>query len=349
VADARPELPGLEPAAAREELGRFLASRGQPAYRARQVLDWVWRRSAPSFAEMSDLPRELRGELAEVFTLHPLECSTALESVDGTRKFLWQRTEAGAIESVMIPDGERVTYCVSTQAGCPVACTFCATGHGGFDGQLRVAEIVDQVLEMRRLCGKPPTNIVFMGMGEPLLNFPQLVGALRALLDPERLGMGARRITVSTVGVPDRIRTLGSEFPQVKLALSLHAPDERLRNEIIPLNRRFPLREVLDAVRDHCDSTGRQATFEYVVLPDVNDSREQARAVCRRLAEIPSRINLIGFNPFRGAPYERPTVRRLERFRHWLEEGFRGPVTIRRSRGDDIDGACGQLSARSRS
>ncbi len=334
-------------------LEEFLKSRRQPAYRKAQILTWLYVNTPETFDGMNNLPKALREDLRREFQLHPLEKKLDTISTDGTRKFLWRRLVEGPgstanIESVLIPDKDRITYCISTQAGCPVKCTFCATGYGGFQGQLSAAEIVDQVLLIRSLTGAPPTNLVYMGMGEPLLNLEAVLRSLEVLTHKDQVGIGARRITVSTVGIPDRIRALGAAFPQVKLAISLHAASNELRDELIPLNRQYPLEEVLRAVRDHSAMTGRQATFEYVVLPGVNDGRAEARKVCRLLEGIPSRINLIGFNPFSAAPYGKPSVRRLTQFRGWLEAGFPGPVTIRRSRGEDIQGACGQLSLENR-
>jgi 23S rRNA (adenine2503-C2)-methyltransferase len=341
-------------------VGRVLDESGVPAYRLRQLQDWIYARPAEGFASMSDLPKALRARLAESFLLHPLSLERESISQDGTRKFLWSRhhpglrapaagKKRGTIESVLIPDRERVTYCLSTQAGCPVKCPFCATGYGGFEGQLSAGEIIDQVLLMRSHSALPPTNLVFMGMGEPLLNFDAVAKALEILTEPRQLHCGARRITVSTVGIPDRIRELGERFPQVKLAVSLHAARNELRDELVPLNRRFPLEAVLAAVREHTRSTGRMVTFEYVVLPSVNDTRRDVEEIGRLLDGIPSRLNLIGFNPFPGGPYRKPELRRLLCFRDWLQRVYRGPITLRRSRGEDIQGACGQLSLEERS
>ena len=330
-----------------EEQGKAVVdAAGEPAYRLRQIRDWMYSRTPGGFHEMSNVPQRLRQRLADSWVLHPLEKVTEQISGDGTRKFLWSRRPAGTVESVIIPDGDRATYCISTQGGCPVKCSFCATGMGGFRGNLRAAEIVDQVLFMRHLTGEGPTNIVYMGMGEPLINFPAVARSLEILSHPDQVGFGARRITVSTVGIPGRILELGKLFPQVKLALSLHAARDELRSRIIPINRKYPLRQVIAAVKDHTRITGKKATFEYIVLPGVNDTDRDAREIGKLLAGIPSRINLIGFNPFPGAPYEKPSIRRLLRFREWVEAGFPGAVTIRRSRGEDIQGACGQLTAR---
>jgi len=322
----------------------FLTSVREPGYRSRQLREWVYRRTPTGFSAMSDVPKHLRERLEARFTLHPLEKNLERLSRDSTRKFLWSRPEGGVLESVLIPERERTTYCISTQAGCPVKCTFCATGYGGFEGNLRASEIVDQVLRMRQITDSPPTNIVYMGMGEPLLNFPAVSRSLTILTHSEQVGFGARRITVSTVGIPARIRELGTLFPQVKLALSLHAARDELRDRIIPLNRKYGLKALVAATREHAHTTGRKVTFEYVVLPGVNDSERDAREVSALVRGIPSGINLIGFNPFPGAPYSKPSVKRLLCFRQWLGRTYRGPITIRRSRGEDIEGACGQLS-----
>ncbi len=318
---------------------------GEPGYRVEQLKGWLYERTPLSFQDMEGLPRSLRSRLEEEFILHPLEYDLDLLSEDGTRKFLWkQGRDESRIESVLIPDGDRITYCISTQAGCPVKCTFCATGYGGFAGNLSASEIIDQVVQIRNRTGQAPTNIVFMGMGEPLLNFDGLCRALSILTDPQQLGLGARRITVSTVGIPDRIRELSRSFPQVKLALSLHAADRKLRDELVPLNIKYPLEDVLEAVQEHCSRTGRRVTFEYVILPGINDSTEDARAIAGKIRKIHSTTNLIGFNPFEGAPYQKPVLKSMLAFRDELRRLLPGEVTLRRSRGEDIQGACGQLS-----
>lgn len=358
----RLEIPGLPRDEWDRELEKILADLGEPAYRSRQIERWTFQRNPESFEAMSDLPRELRRKLGESAVLHPLRLVEERLSRDGTRKYLWERSSGnGAIESVLIPETQvpvfpsrsergrirkrsRITYCISTQAGCPVKCTFCATGYGGFAGQLGAAEIVDQVLQVRRISRMPPTNIVYMGMGEPLLNLQNTFRSILVLGDPRRLGLGARRITVSTVGVPKGIVELGERFPQVKLAVSLHAARDDLRSELIPLNRKHPLSEVLAALREHHRITGKPATIEYVVLPGVNGSERDARDLARLLEGLPSRINLIEFNPFPGVSYRKPEVRVLMAFREMIARSFPGSIMIRRSRGADIHGACGQLT-----
>ncbi len=349
-ASSRIELPGLTREEWDREVGGLISRWGEPPYRARQIEDWVFRRLPEGFASMSDLPKELREKLDGMLVLHPLSLLEEQISNDGTRKYLWARSLGnGRVESVLIPDarkgrGTRITYCISTQSGCPVKCSFCATGYGGFLGQLRSGEIVEQVLGIQRVSGLPPTNIVYMGMGEPLLNFSNTTRSLSILGDRRRLDLGARRITVSTIGIPKRIVELGRRFPQVKLALSLHAARDDLRSELIPLNRKYPLSEILSSLREYRQITGKMPTFEYVVLPGVNDSRQDARELGRLLKGLPSRINLIEFNPFAGVPYKRPPVFRLLNFRKEISRLFPGSITIRRSRGADIQGACGQLS-----
>jgi len=332
-----------------EAASRAMEKAGEPSYRVDQLRRWLYERTPGSFIDMEGLPLQLREHLDKIFVLHPLSYDLDMLSEDGTRKFLWKQGEGdGRIESVLIPEGKRVTYCISTQAGCPVKCTFCATGYGGFSGNLSTAEIIDQVVQIRNLSSQAPTNLVFMGMGEPLLNFEGLLRALSILTDPQQLGIGARRITVSTVGIPERIRQLSRAFPQVKLALSIHAVNRELRNELVPLNLKYPLEEVLEAVREHCSNTGKKVTFEYVILPGVNDSLEAAEALARKTRGIPASINLIGFNPFDEAPYKKPALKSMIAFRDAIRGKFSGDVTIRRSRGEDIQGACGQLSLKNR-
>ena len=327
--------------------GRLLAEAGEPSYRLRQMESWLYRRTPERFSEMSDLPKELRARLEKDLVLHPLALRERQHSVDGTQKFLWGRDGRGDVESVLIPDGNRVTYCISSQAGCAVKCPFCATGHGGFQGQLSTAEIVDQVVEMRRLTDLPATNLVFMGMGEPLLNLDAVLGSIEILTHPRQLAMGDRRITVSTVGLPDGIRELARRFPRVNLALSLHAARDELRDVLVPMNRKYPLAVLLETLRQTSARSGRPVTLEYVLLPGVNDALGDADDLAKLLGDLPSRINLIGFNPFPGAPYRKPELRRMLRFRQRLDKRFPGAVTLRRSRGADIQGACGQLSLES--
>ncbi len=344
--DARTAILGLSRDQLAERIGPLLEAARERSYRLRQIRDWVYRRTPDSFSAMDNLPKAVREQLASHFILHPLALTSRLVSKDGTEKFLWsleRGTGHESIESVMIPDDDRVTYCISSQAGCPVNCSFCATGHGGFRGQLGASDIVDQVVRMRSITARAPTNIVYMGMGEPLLNFDPVCRSLEILTSPDQVSLSSRRITVSTVGIPRRIRELGERYPQVNLALSLHAGRDALRDELVPMNQKHPLRETLAALRERAAITNRTVTIEYVILPGVNDQARDIDELVGCLKGIPATINLIGFNPYPGATYKKPAVPHLVRFRDRLTAKFPGAVTLRRSRGADIQGACGQL------
>ncbi len=340
----RLELVGLTGDEWKASIGALLKEEKQPAYRGKTLSSWVFKHLATSFDQMSDLPKAFRENLAQKTILHPLTESNRQVSEDGTEKFLWRLNSGHALESVFIPDGNRRTFCISTQAGCPVKCTFCATGYGGFDGQLTPGQIVDQVIQLSHSTGMLPTNIVFMGMGEPLLNAPNVYKSIEILTAPDQLGLGTRRLTLSTVGIPKRIIELAKLHPQVKLAVSLHATNDELRDEIIPLNKQYPLEMLLSSIKEHHRITGKKVTFEYIILPGVNDSEEDARALARIARSTPSRVNLIGFNPFPQAHYGKPTVPQIQWFRNEIATRFDGEIMIRRSRGEDIQGACGQLS-----
>jgi 23S rRNA (adenine2503-C2)-methyltransferase len=344
-ADPRPELLGFAPGGLEAALSAWLAERGEPAYRVDQITGWVYRRRVDGWDEMTTLPRPLRERLSAAFRFPSIELDELRESEDGTRKYLWRLVDGEAIESVMIPSRHRDTFCISSQAGCALACAFCATGMFGYKRNLTVGEIVDQVrrLQKSREEAGHGANLVFMGMGEPLLNWDNLRVALDLLVDESYFDIGARRITVSTVGIPDRIVALGDEFPQVRLAVSLHAAIDELRDRIVPINRRYPLRQLFAACRLWCEATGKRMTFEYLHLPGVNDRPEDVAALRRAVEGLSVQVNLMRYNPVPGAGFRRPSVDETERFRDALQREVRAPVTIRRSRGLDIEGACGQL------
>lgn len=351
-----PGAAGLFPVvgALRDELAAFLAGYGQPAYRADQVLRWVYRRSAADFGEMTDLPKGLRCILAQHAVLFTSRVAQVLESRDGTCKLLVALGDGAAVESVVIPEGKRRTVCVSTQVGCPIGCAFCASGMGGFQRNLAAGEIVEQVLHAAHLLrdahpkgkvlsGSSLTNIVVMGMGEPLMNYEALVRALRILTAPWGLALSPRRITVSTVGLPSRIRQLAAEGPGVNLAVSLHAADDLTRERLVPHAQ--PLREVVAAARDYLRQTGREVTFEYVLVKGVNDSAADARGLAELVGRENILVNLLPLNRVEGLAYDEPPASRVERFAAELRRrGVRAQV--RRRRGDDIAGACGQLRLR---
>lgn len=343
--DPRPELLSVGLDELQRTLGDWFAERGQPRYRVEQILDAVYRAHVESWDAMTTLPKDLRADLTAGFRFPSLEIEEERVSADGTRKILWRLLDGEAVESVLIPAATRDTFCVSSQAGCALACSFCATGLFGFKRNLTVGEIVDQVRRLLGLRGDPGygVNVVFMGMGEPLLNWDNLAAALEILIDPRGLDIGARRITVSTVGIPDRIVALGKRFPQVRLAVSLHAALDEVRDEIVPINQRYPLRQLLAACRVWSRATGKHMTFEYIHLPGVNDRPEDVAAMGHALQGLPAKINLMRYNPVDGASYRRPKVEETRRFAEALRHATGATVTVRRSRGLDIEGACGQL------
>jgi len=320
---------------------------GLPGYRADQALGWLFKRGVLDFADMSNLGFELRQQLAERFGTHVLEREEVETARDGTRKLVLRTHDGGLVETVIIPEHTRQTICVSSQLGCSLDCSFCATGRLGLGRNLTAAEIIDQWLhaaELLRPDGVLPTNIVFMGMGEPLLNFKNVVQAVRVLTDPAGIALSPRRITVSTAGVVPRIAALG-EAVKVMLAISLHAATDEVRDVLVPLNRRFPIAELLEACRNFPLARRERISFEYTLIDGVNDSPDDARRLVALLSPLPSKLNLIPMNEHPGSPqHRRPDDVRIDRF---MEEVARSPVpvTLRRSRGDDIHAACGQLGA----
>jgi 23S rRNA (adenine2503-C2)-methyltransferase len=341
--DPRDELEGWTPEALRERFARD----GLPAFRADQVLAWLYRKGTADFSAMTDLPLPLREQLAERWCSTALALESVRRSRDGTRKALLRARDGALVESVLIPEPGRTTLCLSTQVGCPLACSFCATGAMGFTRNLRTAEIVDQVCRAQALLepGERLTNVVFMGMGEPLLNAAAVTEAIRILVHPKAFALAPRRVTVSTVGVVPRIRELLGVAP-VNLAVSLHAARDEVRDRLVPLNRRFPLAQLLGALREEpLISPQRPVFFEYTLIAGVNDSPEDARRLPALLRGIPGKLNLIPLNPHPDAPFAPPAPEVVDRFAALLHRGGLR-VTLRRDRGRDIDAACGQLAAR---
>jgi 23S rRNA (adenine2503-C2)-methyltransferase len=331
----------------RPALRELFRARGWPAYRADQVATWLYPGDVDSPHEMTNLPLELRQTLASEFTSGCLELETIQRSVDGTKKLLLRAVDGARIEAVLIPEERRQTLCVSTQVGCPLTCDFCATGALGFTRNLTCGEIVEQVIQARRQLDSDETltNVVFMGMGEPLLNLPAVSEAIRVLTDPKAFGMAPRRITVSTAGVLPRIGSL-LEVAPIHLAVSLHATTDAVRDVLVPLNKRFPIAELLAALRREPRIHRRRPVFfEYTLMEGVNDSIDDAQRLPRLLEGIPCKVNVIPMNPHPDAPYRPPAPDVVDRFMTALHRaGLR--VTLRRDRGRDIDAACGQLANR---
>jgi len=333
----------------RAALERWFASIGEKPFRARQLLHWIHQRGAEDFAAMTDIGKGLRATLcgaAEVAAPAILGDST---SADGTRKWLLQVDGANAVDSVFIPETGRGTLCVSSQAGCTLDCAFCSTGKQGFNRNLSTAEIVAQLWIANRLLGRrqgaerPITNVVLMGMGEPMMNLDAVIPALRLMLDDDAYGLSRRRVTVSTSGVVPGIDRLARECP-VALAVSLHAPDDALRDRLVPINRKYPLRDLLAACKRYLEHAPRDfITFEYVMLAGVNDAPAQARALLAIAAKVRCKFNLIPFNPFPASGFERSAPEALRRFAEILQRGGL-TVTTRKTRGEAIDAACGQLA-----
>ena len=329
----------------RGELEDWFVSRGEAAFRARQLMRWLYHRDELEPRRMTDMTLALRESLADAAGLALPEVLQRRRSADGTCKWLLDVGGGQVIETVFIPEPSRGSLCVSSQVGCAVNCPFCATGQMGFSRNLSAAEIVAQTLVARRELepeGRTITNIVFMGMGEPLANFREVTRAASVFVDHLGLGLSRRRVTLSTSGITPRIRKLAS-VSRVALALSLHAPDDGLRNHLVPLNKRYPLGPLLDACWEYARETeSREVTFEYVMLDGVNDQPHQARALARLLRDRPAKLNLIPYNPVKGTPYTCSPRDVIDRFRQTLLDA--GVMTItRKTRGDDIDAACGQL------
>ncbi|KFB67314.1 23S rRNA (adenine(2503)-C(2))-methyltransferase RlmN [Candidatus Accumulibacter vicinus] len=334
-------------------LTAFLADNGEKPFRARQVLRWLHRFGQRDFDAMTDIAKSLREKLKTLAVVVPPGLIADRVSDDGTRKFLFDVGDGNVIESVFIPELERGTLCISTQAGCALDCSFCSTGKQGFNRNLTVAEIVGQLWQARQALSacqeqggqseRVISNVVLMGMGEPLANLDNTVTALRLMLDDHAYGLSRRRVTVSTSGLVPAMDRLRDECA-VALAVSLHAPNDRLRDELVPINRKYPLRELLAACLRYLEKAPRDfVTFEYVMLDGVNDTDAQARELLVLTRDVPCKFNLIPFNPFPGSPYRRSPATRIRRFAELLSDT--GVVTTtRKTRGDDIAAACGQLA-----
>jgi len=333
-----------------DELREKVRELGEPAYRAQQITDWLYQKRAQSFNDMTDLSRGLRVQLDETFSFGGVDIVRVLGSRDTTRKFLFRLADANLIESVLIPaspalygsKSDRRTICISTQVGCAYGCKFCASGLEGFTRNLGANEIVDQIIAVERASGQKIDNIVFMGMGEPLANFEQLMRAIRIINAPWGLGIGARHITVSTSGLAPQIRQLANEPLQTRLAISLHGATDEVRDQIMPINRRYNVADLLSACDYYASHKKQRLTFEYILIADVNDTDEQAHILAKHARRLSVKVNLIPYNTVEGLPWSRPSRNRQEKFLSILRaKGI--AATLRREKGHDIDAACGQL------
>ncbi len=322
----------------------------QPSYRARQITDWLYKKRVNSFAEMTDLPQVLRAKLADDFSFDKIDVVRVLGSTDTTQKFLFRLSDENLIESVLIPaspalygsPSDRRTICVSTQVGCAYGCKFCASGLDGWKRNLRPNEIVNQILAVERESGERIDNIVFMGMGEPLGNYDNVMRAIQIINAPWGIGIGARHITISTSGLVPQIRKLADQPLQIRLAVSLHGATDDVRTRIMPINRKYNLGALLEACRYFTSRKKQRLTFEYILIADVNDSGEQARELVKHAHALDAKVNVIPYNNVEGLNWSRPSSDRQKRFLAILRSaGLR--ATLRREKGDDIAAACGQL------
>ena len=333
-----------------KNLEEFFASIEERPFRAIQVMKWIHQRGISDFSQMTDLSKELREKLENNCVVKAPEVIYEKTSEDGTRKWVISVGNKDLIEMVLIPEKNRATLCVSSQVGCAVDCSFCATGKQGFSRNLNLDEIIGQVWVAANSFGvprspndRPITNVVMMGMGEPLLNFDPVVDAMNLMMDDNAYGLSKRKVTLSTSGIVPKIDDLG-KVTDVALTISLHAPNDELRNKLVPINKKYPIKDLIDSVKRYVEgcSDKRVTTIEYILIEDINDSLELADELCELLTQIDCKINLIPFNPFLESKYKRPSGNRVKRFqKHLQDNGY--VTTIRSTRGDDIMAACGQL------
>lgn len=322
----------------------WLSENNQPRFRTQQIRHWLFDKRADSFAQMTNLSVSLRERLTETFDIWQTRVANSHTAVDGTEKLLLELADGHRIECVLLREAERRTICISTQVGCAMGCVFCASGLGGVQRDLTTGEIIEQMLRLQRLlpADERLSHIVVMGMGEPLANIDRLLPALELASDENGLGISPRRITISTVGLPAAMDQLTARASRYHLAVSLHAPTDELRNELVPVNRSIGLRDILKAADRYFAASGRRLTFEYVLLADINDHAEHAHALVRRLRGRAAMLNVIPYNPVVGLPYKTPSRESLRRFREILEAGGLN-VMVRQRKGDKINAACGQL------
>ncbi len=331
-----------------QDITNFLVSNGEKAFRAKQIWQWIWQRGVTDFEEMTNLSRTTRELLRQNWYFDCLEPVHIQTATDGTTKTAWKLYDGEIIESVLIPGNQKFTVCVSSQVGCKLGCKFCATGTLGFKRNLTYGEIFNQVTAAKMAAeaqGFPLSNIVFMGMGEPMLNYDNVLAAIERITAEDGLAMSPYRITVSTAGIPDKIRQLADDGVRFNLAVSLHAAKESVRTSLMPINKAYSLKEVADSLKYFVEKTGTRPTFEYLLLKDINDSLEDAKALALYCRQFPIKINLIEYNNVEGSGFQHSPDKKRDEFVKYLEN-CNMVVNIRRSKGKDIDAACGQLAAK---
>lgn len=329
-----------------EEMAAFLSVNGEKVFRVKQIEEWIWQKGVQDFEEMTNLPKSSRELLKATYYFDKLLPDCIQTASDGTTKTAWLLNDGNRIESVLIPGNEKYTVCVSSQAGCQLGCRFCATGTLGFKRNLTVGEIVDQVFHARKEAecrSSSLSNIVFMGMGEPLLNYDHVLSAIQRITSEKGLGMSPSRITVSTAGIPAKIRQLADDRVRFNLAVSLHSAKENVRSQLMPVNRAYPLAELATSLIYFVEKTGTRPTFEYLLLHHINDSLEDARALADYCKQFPVKINIIEYNPVEGSEFRHSPDKQRDAFVQFLENRNM-VVHIRKSKGKDIDAACGQLA-----
>ncbi len=353
--NAKKQLLGLS----LNELQDYITELGQPAFRARQIYKWIYEKQTASFYEMSDISRKFRQQLDEIAVVSIPRVLKQKVSSDGTRKFLMELDDKKKIETVVIPQSTekntRYSLCISTQVGCPVGCQFCATGSSGFQRSLEAYEMIGQFLGSKRELMKRLkqndeniiSNVVYMGMGEPFFNYDQVMSSIRVLIDPQGVNLGQRHITVSTAGEASGIERLAREDLQVTLAISLHACNDELRDKLIPLNRKYPLKKLMQAVSEYIEITNRRVTFEYIMLNEINIGKQDAQQLIKIVKPLLANVNLIPYNEVEKLPFKKPSGYDVRQFYQWLVDGGLN-VTIREEHGNDIEAACGQLCIKER-
>lgn len=328
------------------EIAAFLAENGEKAFRAKQIAQWLWQQGVTDFEAMTNLSKTTRELLNNHFNIDALQADAIQTASDGTTKTAWRLSDGNLVESVMIPGGDKYTVCVSSQVGCKLGCRFCATGTLGFKRNLSAVEIFDQVIFAKKAAeerGSLLSNIVFMGMGEPLLNYDNVLKAIERITAEDGLAMSPYRITVSTAGLPEGIRRLADDKVRFNLAVSLHSAKEEVRSQLMPVSKAYPLNKIAESLKYFVEQTGTRPTFEYLLLKDVNDSLEDAKALALYCRQFPIKINIIEYNAVEGSEFQHTPEKKREEFIQFLESKNM-VVNLRRSKGKDIDAACGQLA-----